>query len=557
MLILGASIGECIHVAGLLGFLKVAEEAGHSTQFLGAAIEPEQLVKAAARIQPHMLAISYRLSPDPAAALFADLRSRLNGSPVAGVRLVFGGTPQVAEVARASGLFERVFDGTQRLEEIKEFLLGEGLSQNQDSRSSRPPDSLTERVDWKRPYPLIRHHFGLPTMDDTLRGVERLADSQLLDILSIGPDQNAQVSFFRPDEMDHGRDGAGGVPVRSPDDFRMLYYGSRRGNYPLMRCYAGTRDLVSWAEMLQETIHNAWGAVPVFWYSELDRRSNRPLQQAIEENQAAISWHAARGIPVEVNDSHQWSLRACSDAIAVAAAYIAGVNARRLNVRDYVMQYMFGNPAGTSYPMDLAKMLAKQEILKPLVGSTFRVWTMVRSGLASLSSDMDVAKGQLAGSIQTAMVLKPDIVHVVAYCEANHIAQPQDIIESCKIAQGIIENCIRGLPSVSADRRILKRKKEILCEARVILDAIRSLSSQGGDEPLCDPKTLAAAVRKGILDAPQLVGSTVARGRAESRLVDGAWFSYDSSSGSVISEAERLSRLQADSCTQSCNVRTD
>ena len=55
--------------------------------------------------------------------------------------------------------------------------------------------------------------------------------------------------------------------MRNPEDLRAIYEATRRGNYPLLRCYSGTRDLLKWAEMLVETINNAWCAVPLTWYS--------------------------------------------------------------------------------------------------------------------------------------------------------------------------------------------------------------------------------------------------------------------------------------------------
>jgi len=35
---IGAAIGNCVHVGGAVNFLKLAEEEGHSTEFLGAAV---------------------------------------------------------------------------------------------------------------------------------------------------------------------------------------------------------------------------------------------------------------------------------------------------------------------------------------------------------------------------------------------------------------------------------------------------------------------------------------------------------------------------------------
>ena len=35
------------------------------------------------------------------------------------------------------------------------------------------PQTTVERIRWKAPLPLLRHHFGLPTLEATPRGVAR------------------------------------------------------------------------------------------------------------------------------------------------------------------------------------------------------------------------------------------------------------------------------------------------------------------------------------------------------------------------------------------------
>ena len=89
------------------------------------------------------------------------------------------------------------------------------------------------------------------------------------------------------------------MPLRHPQDLYDLYQASRCGNYPLLRIYSGTRDLLQWAELAVDSINNAWGAIPLCWYSELDGRSDRPLAAALAENLAAMAWYAERGLPVE------------------------------------------------------------------------------------------------------------------------------------------------------------------------------------------------------------------------------------------------------------------
>ena len=95
--------------------------------------------------------------------------------------------------------------------------------------------------------------------------------------------------------MDHALDGIGGIPIRSKTDLKLLWQAAQRGNYPRLRIYSGTSNLLKWAELSLRTIHNAWGAIPLFWYSVLDGRSTRTVEDALRENMASIRWYADRG----------------------------------------------------------------------------------------------------------------------------------------------------------------------------------------------------------------------------------------------------------------------
>lgn len=536
--ILGAPLGNDVHVAGTVRFLRLAEEQGYDTEFLGPAVGLPGIVQAAQEYRPDILAISYRLTPELVPALVQELQGALTEAGLGSIELIFGGTPPVAEAAAKTGLFSRCFSGLEGIDEIIAYLQG----RDQQPPAERYPDQLLSRLSGKRPYPLLRHHFGLPSLDATLKGIKRIAEAKVLDIISIGPDQNAQASFFRPEEIDQGQSGAGGVPVRTAKDLEAIYQASRAGNYPLLRIYSGTRDLLRWAELACETLHNAWGAIPLCWYSELDGRSQRPLALALEENLAAIAWYAQRGIPLEVNESHHWSLREASDGIAVVMAYLAALFAKEQGVEHYVAQYMFNTPNGTWYNQDLAKMLAKKELIATLHDNSFQSYTQVRSGLASFDANLNRAKGQLASSMQLALSLQPDIIHVVGFCEADHVATAEDVIESCEIVSGMLHNTVHGLPQIEHDPVIVARKSELLGEARELLAAIRHLGNP--DRSLgSQPEVLVASIRAGILDAPHLAGSNTAKGLIQTQVINGACVAVDPGTGQPITEKERLQRL--------------
>jgi hypothetical protein len=294
--------------------------------------------------------------------------------------------------------------------------------------------------------------------------------------------------------------------------------------------------------MLRDTINNAWCATPLLWYSELDGRSDRPLEDAIKENKKNHRWHAKRDIPVELNEPHHWSLRGAHDTIAVTMAYLSAYNAKSVGVRHYVSQYMLNTPLGTAPKMDLAKMLAKIELVESLHDHSFTSIRQVRPGLFSYPPDLDRGKGQLASSIYTGMMLKPQIVHVVAFCEADHAATAKDVIESCKIARRVIHDCLMGVPDPVQDKEILRRKNELVKEAKLLIRVIASLDD-GTPEPLANPNVFVKAVKAGILDAPNLRNNPIAKGKLKTRMIDGACFAISPDTSDPISEIERLQLL--------------
>jgi methylmalonyl-CoA mutase cobalamin-binding subunit len=340
--VVAAALGECVHVAGVLNFLRLAEAAGWRTVFLGPAVPVEKVLAAARAEQADLVGVSYRLTPETGERLLAEFAEAADELRTAGVRFAFGGTPPVAERARAIGFFEQVFDGSETAEEVLAYLRGRPVTTTEDAY----PQTLVERIAWKAPYPLLRHHFGLPTVETTRAGIEQIAEARVLDVISLGVDQDAQENFFRPERQDPRRTGAGGVPVRTPDDYRALYAASRRGNFPLMRTYSGTDDFIRLAEMYVETIHIAWAAVPLFWFNRMDGRGPHDLETSIRLHQELMAWYGAHGIPVELNEPHHWGMRDAPDVIFVVAAYLSAYNARAFGVRDYVAQMMFNSPPG-------------------------------------------------------------------------------------------------------------------------------------------------------------------------------------------------------------------
>jgi methylmalonyl-CoA mutase cobalamin-binding subunit len=537
--VVAAAVGECVHVAGVMNFLRLAESAGWRTVFLGPAVPVYELLDAARKENADLVGVSYRLTPQTGERLLGDLAEAADEMHTAGVRFAFGGTPPVADRARAMGFFDQVFDGSEALESVLAYLKGKPLDKASEDDY---PQTTVERINWKAPFPIIRHHFGLPTMQATIDGIAEIAAARVLDVISLGIDQDAQANFYHPERQEARRTGAGGVPVRSPQDYHDLYAASRSGNFPLLRTYSGTDDFLRLAEMYVETIHIAWCAIPLFWFNQMDGRGPWDLEGSIREHQKVMNWYGRRDIPVELNEPHHWGMRDAPDVIFVASAYLSAYNARAAGVHDYIAQLMFNSPPGLSDAMDLAKMLAVLEIIAPLEGSKFRIWRQTRTGLLSHPLDDDMARAHLAASVYLQMALRPHIIHVVGHTEAHHAATAQDVIAACKMARRAIENALHGQPDMSADPLIKERKEELLGEVQITLSAIADLAPQGISDPLTDPLTLARAVTNGVMDAPHLKNNLFGRGAVQTRIINGASLSVDND-GHRLSESARIANL--------------
>jgi B12 binding domain len=538
--VIAAALGECVHVAGISNFLRLAEAAGWRTVFLGPAVSIQAVLAAARREKADLVGVSYRLTPETGERLLGEFAEAASDLQAGGVRFAFGGTPPVAKRAAGLGFFEKVFDGRENPEQVLAWLKGQpaGVLAETDF-----PQTAIERIHWKNPYPILRHHFGLPTMQATLEGIATIADAQALDLISLGTDQEAQENFFHPGKQDPRRTGAGGVPVRSEDDFRRLYLASRRGNFPLMRAYSGTDDFVRYAEVLTRTIHNAWCAIPLFWFNQMDGRGPWDLAGSIREHQQVMAWYGVRDIPVELNEPHHWGMRDAPDVVFVVSAFLSAYNAKKLGVRDYIAQMMFNSPPGLSDAMDLAKMLALLEMIASLAGPGFHIWKQTRTGLLSYPLDPEAARGHLASSIYLQMALLPEIIHIVGHTEADHAATAEDVIASSKVARQSIENALRGAPSPASDPLVQSRQKELVAEAHFTLEAILWLAAPGVKDPWSDANTLASAVTSGILDAPQLKNNSFGRGMVRTQIVNGMSLAIDPT-GHPLSEKDRLAILK-------------
>ena len=102
---------------------------------------------------------------------------------------------------------------------------------------------------------------------------------------------------------------------------------------------------------------------------------------------------------------------------------------------------------------------------------------------------------------------------------------------------------MKGFPDdLLSDHQIQKQKEKLVEEARTLLEAIRKLGKSSKDS-LTDPGTLVKAIEIGLIDAPDLRGSQIAKGIVKTSIVDGACVAIDSRTGQPLSEEKRIKRL--------------
>ena len=245
--IIGCTLGNCVHVAGIMNYLNLAEKEKYNTEFIGIGISIDELLKVIDEKKPDIVALSYRLTPEPLHKILEELKAKTKD--IKDITWLFGGTEPTSLVAKDWEIFDKIFYGDEDIDEVIAYLKGKDYSEEESF-----PREIIARIKSKYPYPILRHHLGLPTIEETVEAIEKVAQSKVVDIISIAPDQNAQEFFFDQENMDERLNGAGGVPLRNKDDFRTLYKSAERGNYPLLRSYSGTKNMIEFAEVLNETI---------------------------------------------------------------------------------------------------------------------------------------------------------------------------------------------------------------------------------------------------------------------------------------------------------------
>lgn len=344
-------------------------------------------------------------------------------------------------------------------------------------------DTYVDRLDYSRSkhsLPIIRTHSGpynpnrMEALKEYNSWVIELANSRLLDVLSIGSSQLTQSNFG---EEWNGLQNGGGVPINSPIEYRVI---REKAKPMLVRTYSGTKDVPSLAQMHEDTLNISWHALSFWWFNELDGRGKNTLLENLNEHFEAIRYIASTGKPVEPNVPHHFAFRGADDVTYIISGFLAAKACKLYGIRHVILQNMLNTPKNTWGTQDLAKGRAMLRLVKELEDEHFSISLQSRVGLDYFSTDLDVAKIQLAAAtcmmddIDPENDNSPEIVHVVNYCEAVHLATPSIILESIKITLATLKayrqaRRLGTIPNMKYDTDTNYRVEKLYNEAKTAI----------------------------------------------------------------------------------------
>ena len=600
--ILVATLGQDPHTQGIVRFNRIAQSAGFDICFPPPDVSAEQIIQLVKEENPGYLAFSYRKSPERGYKLFEELLHEmmntglLSSGKAPNRKIAFAGLSETCELIRKklpfkdlsirffyekerSELFSDIFNfldvyGGRReallnefkelppppsikiLDEIADFAIsGDYLTEEPlFIPGERERRSFIARLAASPLGILLRTHFGIPAMsiEPTVQGIRAIAAAQAIDEISLGSSDGSQRAFNRRKLWDKVNFD-GGVPYKTTEDLALLVHASRTGNFPGVKPYAHVSNMANFVEecLKAGALVGTHQAVPLYFFNELDGRSETRLLPSIKEHIATMRMLSKHGIPVEINDANHWSSRYASDAIYVTSHLLSFAVIQKLGIRDYVLQLQFNKPRETGDLADLAKMQAIDDLIAEMdpLGEV-RIYKNTRAGIDSFEPAEKRGKWQLARSTLLQMMMNPSILHIVNYTEAYQIATPEVVIESSKIVRRTIrlfrEKKNDIIPFLR-DERVLRRKEYIKKEARFLIKTIAMLNKQYHGQSMADihqfvaePDIIYQAIDRGIMAAPGIVNhryqSPIFTGVNSLGGID----CVDSMTGQFISEEERF-----------------
>ena len=341
-------------------------------------------------------------------------------------------------------------------------------------------DTYVKRLHYaqtKGSLPIIRAHVGPynPNRQEALKEyyswVKDLANSRLLDVLSIGSSQLTQSHFG---ENWDGLPNGGGVPINSEIEYVQI---KEIASPMLVRTYSGTKNVPELAKIYERSINISWHALSLWWFCELDGRGNNTLLENLKEHFEAIRFIASTGKPLEPNVPHHFAFRGADDITYIISGYLAAKAAKKLGIKHLILQNMLNTPKYTWGIQDLAKGRTMLKLVRELEDNSFKVSLQLRAGLDYFSPDEEKAKIQLASVTALMDDIEPDndnspeIIHVVSYSEAIRLATPPIIKESIKITLSALQEYrkarkLGSIPNMRYDDNVKEREQSLYSEAK-------------------------------------------------------------------------------------------
>ena len=502
------------------------------------------------------LGFSYRLDPMEGCDYFMGLYTRLKGDNMfiedGGVlqQLFFAGLPDACEMVKGkTNGTVLVFPGNESpieslsMLEIPKDLMPEFLNQNNPYDNMRwdfakklveserykleqpldhygyqdcggDNDSYVARLEYakeKHTLPIIRTHSGpynpnrLEALKEYNSWCKDLAQSQLLDVLSIGSSQLTQSNFGEDWE---GKPNGGGVPVNSVIEYRII---KENAKPMLVRTYSGTKDVPLLAKIHEQALNISWHALSFWWFDELDGRGHNSLLDNLKEHFEAVRWIVTTGKPVEPNVPHHFAFRGADDISYIISGFLAAKACKKLGVRHLILQNMLNTPKYTTGIQDLAKGRTLLKLVRELEDDKFHVSLQSRAGLDYFAPDLEEAKIQLAAvtclmdDLEPENDNSPEIIHVVNYSEAVRLATPPIIKDSIRITLNALHEyrlarSLGKVPNIKYDMEVKYREEAMYAEAKQAIILIEKAIPK-----LYTPEGFYKTFVEGFLPVPYLV----------------------------------------------------
>lgn len=468
------------------------------------------------------LGFSYRLDPVEGCNYFMSLLEHLRGDDMfveqGGqlTQIFFAGLPDTCDMVRGKTNGEvLVFPGNESpieslsMLKVPDYLMPQALNQNNPYDDMRwnfakkliesekfkietpqdhygyancgtDTDTYIERLLYaksKHALPIIRTHSGPynPNRFEALKEYNSwcrdLAQSQLLDVLSIGSSQLTQSNFGEDWE---GKSNGGGVPVNSEAEYRIIKEEARP---MLVRTYSGTKDVPGLAKIHERALNISWHALSFWWFDELDGRGHNGLLDNLKEHYEAVRWIATTGKPVEPNVPHHFAFRGADDITYIISGYLAAKACKKMGINHLILQNMLNTPKYTTGVQDLAKGRTMLKLVRELEDDTFHVSLQTRAGLDYFAPDLEEAKIQLAAvtclmdDLEPENDNSPEIIHVVNYSEAVRLATPPIIKDSIRITLNALHEyrtarAFGKVPNMKYDNEVKEREEALYAEVK-------------------------------------------------------------------------------------------